>query len=337
MAAAPATLPAGDQAPRPQEGSGAGVLSQGTKGHPDSCGLPCKYHWKPRGCKDGLSCARCHLCPWQPLLARGTPGGGGKAAQKPAQQCVPVAPEVKAEVPPQPAPAPAGVTRPARNPASQTRDERLYANALRFKDVSNEELEKLLPLREDGTPSSIGTLLHADGHCTRCIYIDTPKGCPNGVRCKFCHGCHPPKEQNRGQKRSRSDDEDSEAGERRSRSARIVCDENGNSRPSWLRDDFDDAFGPCRYGGQYPPALPHGGPPQPAYGWGPPVQHWTPPAGHGPSYPHWPQTAAPPQQAWPVAGAYPPQGVYGYPGQYWPQSSPHVPPAAEPPRQRPWP
>eukprot|EP00933_Yihiella_yeosuensis_P065015 TRINITY_DN68615_c0_g1_i1.p1 TRINITY_DN68615_c0_g1~~TRINITY_DN68615_c0_g1_i1.p1 ORF type:complete len:225 (+),score=67.70 TRINITY_DN68615_c0_g1_i1:73-747(+) len=38
--------------------------SVGSAGHPHSCGLPCKYFWKPRGCKDGTACDRCHICRW---------------------------------------------------------------------------------------------------------------------------------------------------------------------------------------------------------------------------------------------------------------------------------
>lgn len=39
-------------------------LSIGSQGHPVSCGPACKYAWKSRGCKEGLQCARCHLCLW---------------------------------------------------------------------------------------------------------------------------------------------------------------------------------------------------------------------------------------------------------------------------------
>lgn len=38
--------------------------SRGSLGHPQSCGLACKYARKSRGCKDGYACARCHLCRW---------------------------------------------------------------------------------------------------------------------------------------------------------------------------------------------------------------------------------------------------------------------------------
>eukprot|EP00931_Biecheleriopsis_adriatica_P103145 TRINITY_DN78023_c0_g1_i1.p1 TRINITY_DN78023_c0_g1~~TRINITY_DN78023_c0_g1_i1.p1 ORF type:complete len:187 (-),score=41.71 TRINITY_DN78023_c0_g1_i1:147-656(-) len=39
--------------------------SVGSIGHPQSCGLACKYNWKPRGCKDGSMCIRCHKCSWK--------------------------------------------------------------------------------------------------------------------------------------------------------------------------------------------------------------------------------------------------------------------------------
>jgi hypothetical protein len=39
-------------------------VSIGSVGHPHSCGDPCKYVLKSRGCKDGAACVRCHLCKW---------------------------------------------------------------------------------------------------------------------------------------------------------------------------------------------------------------------------------------------------------------------------------
>jgi len=41
-------------------------LSVGSMGHPDACSQPCKYYKKPRGCRDGLACSHCHICPWHP-------------------------------------------------------------------------------------------------------------------------------------------------------------------------------------------------------------------------------------------------------------------------------
>ncbi|CAE7463356.1 unnamed protein product, partial [Symbiodinium sp. CCMP2456] len=46
--------------------------SIGSIGHPFSCGPPCKYNSKPKGCKDGLLCDHCHLCRWK----RHTAGAG---------------------------------------------------------------------------------------------------------------------------------------------------------------------------------------------------------------------------------------------------------------------
>lgn len=43
----------------------AGQPSAGSAGHPYRCAEPCKYVKKPRGCKDGSACARCHMCEWK--------------------------------------------------------------------------------------------------------------------------------------------------------------------------------------------------------------------------------------------------------------------------------
>mmetsp|Transcript_92525 Transcript_92525/g.258661 ORF Transcript_92525/g.258661 Transcript_92525/m.258661 type:complete len:182 (-) Transcript_92525:142-687(-) len=40
------------------------AASWGSFGHPKLCAGPCKYFGKPRGCKDGAACARCHVCRW---------------------------------------------------------------------------------------------------------------------------------------------------------------------------------------------------------------------------------------------------------------------------------
>jgi len=46
-------------------GSSNNLVSMGTVGHPHACGDACKYAQKPRGCKDGMQCRRCHLCKWR--------------------------------------------------------------------------------------------------------------------------------------------------------------------------------------------------------------------------------------------------------------------------------
>lgn len=41
-----------------------GCLSIGSRGHPVTCEEACKFAGKPRGCKDGPLCVRCHSCRW---------------------------------------------------------------------------------------------------------------------------------------------------------------------------------------------------------------------------------------------------------------------------------
>lgn len=47
-------------------------MSVGTRGHPQTCGPPCRFVKRKAGCKDGAQCPNCHLCFWcrkrQPTL-----------------------------------------------------------------------------------------------------------------------------------------------------------------------------------------------------------------------------------------------------------------------------
>ncbi|CAE7267053.1 unnamed protein product [Symbiodinium sp. CCMP2592] len=52
--------------------------SIGSIGHPFSCGAPCKYNSKPKGCKDGLLCDHCHLCRWKRHTTGAGPVPGGR-------------------------------------------------------------------------------------------------------------------------------------------------------------------------------------------------------------------------------------------------------------------
>jgi len=51
-------------------GNGLDAPSVGSLGHPHHCANACKYAHKGRGCKDGASCTRCHLCPWRRVVTR---------------------------------------------------------------------------------------------------------------------------------------------------------------------------------------------------------------------------------------------------------------------------
>mmetsp|Transcript_47476 Transcript_47476/g.133595 ORF Transcript_47476/g.133595 Transcript_47476/m.133595 type:complete len:284 (+) Transcript_47476:101-952(+) len=46
------------------------VYSVGSIGHPATCAEACKFHTKPRGCKDGAMCVRCHVCRWSRYAKR---------------------------------------------------------------------------------------------------------------------------------------------------------------------------------------------------------------------------------------------------------------------------
>jgi hypothetical protein len=62
--------------------SGPVTISAGSAGHPYNCSEPCKYLKKRRGCKDGASCDRCHLCSWKSTRVRKT---AVRAARKDAR------------------------------------------------------------------------------------------------------------------------------------------------------------------------------------------------------------------------------------------------------------
>mmetsp|Transcript_30944 Transcript_30944/g.72166 ORF Transcript_30944/g.72166 Transcript_30944/m.72166 type:complete len:530 (-) Transcript_30944:228-1817(-) len=65
MSTATVPPPPGLALPNTAEALVSAVISVGSVGHPYKCGLPCKYFGKPRGCKDGKNCRRCHVCVWR--------------------------------------------------------------------------------------------------------------------------------------------------------------------------------------------------------------------------------------------------------------------------------
>lgn len=58
---------------------GVPTISVGTVGHPQTCGLPCKYESRKTGCRDGVNCFRCHECCWQSLGGEPTTPTDGMA------------------------------------------------------------------------------------------------------------------------------------------------------------------------------------------------------------------------------------------------------------------
>mmetsp|Transcript_79811 Transcript_79811/g.171058 ORF Transcript_79811/g.171058 Transcript_79811/m.171058 type:complete len:147 (+) Transcript_79811:98-538(+) len=47
------------------------VVSVGSLGHPYHCERPCKFVARSRGCFEGSTCKRCHLCTWSRAAERG--------------------------------------------------------------------------------------------------------------------------------------------------------------------------------------------------------------------------------------------------------------------------
>lgn len=63
--ASPAQEASEDVPPVPEIANNAGSV-----GHPENCGLACKFARKARGCKDGDDCVRCHICRFKPPRKR---------------------------------------------------------------------------------------------------------------------------------------------------------------------------------------------------------------------------------------------------------------------------
>lgn len=61
----PAAQVQGPRASQRQVPEDTSRISRGTVGHPHICKLACKFFGTARGCKDGVECPHCHMCPWK--------------------------------------------------------------------------------------------------------------------------------------------------------------------------------------------------------------------------------------------------------------------------------
>jgi len=88
-----------------------------------------------------------------------------------------------------------GAQRPS-DPVERCTNERLEYEDLqkalreRFRGMTEAMLLTKLPLTKSGSPSSIGSVLHASEKCRPCRNMFASHGCPDGVRCLFCHQDH---------------------------------------------------------------------------------------------------------------------------------------------------
>jgi len=81
----------------------------------------------------------------------------------------------------------------SKGPEAKAREERnalVHSYNALYAHMSDEELEKVLPKTLEGKATSIGAMLHSSLKCAVCIFHNSPKGCYNGLRCKFCHAEH---------------------------------------------------------------------------------------------------------------------------------------------------
>jgi len=53
-----------------------------------------------------------------------------------------------------------------------------------------EALRGCIPSDDQGRLTSLGSVLHAGGECTACVFALTDQGCKHGVLCTFCHFPH---------------------------------------------------------------------------------------------------------------------------------------------------
>lgn len=73
------------------------------------------------------------------------------------------------------------------------RQQQLQRQQMSQATASGENLQQFLgqvPLDDNGNPTSIGSIGHATGNCTVCIFVHTVPGCSNGISCTFCHFEH---------------------------------------------------------------------------------------------------------------------------------------------------
>jgi len=98
---------------------------------------------------------------------------------------------------PEYAPNPRGTNSDSEGDEDKERiDEEQADTQAEWQDVSLEELLKLVPYDENGLPTSIGSIGHAENACKPpCVFSLRRKGCTNELRCGFCHFPHVGKRQ----------------------------------------------------------------------------------------------------------------------------------------------
>mmetsp|Transcript_14018 Transcript_14018/g.22052 ORF Transcript_14018/g.22052 Transcript_14018/m.22052 type:complete len:535 (-) Transcript_14018:157-1761(-) len=139
-------------------------VSLGSVGHPTSCGGACKFIKTQKGCKQGATCSRCHLCMWTRASERGL--SQRKKVNREFEDALCAYLD--------------GHTTEGQN------GQELYEES----NVSSEQpgLDRL-----QGTVGqahvSAGTVGHPYLCGGACKYLKTQKGCKMGASCDRCHLC----------------------------------------------------------------------------------------------------------------------------------------------------
>lgn len=73
----------------------------------------------------------------------------------------------------------------------QRQEQLMRQQAWEHENVDIEALLAQVPLDDDGQPTSIGSIGHANGECkVPCTFVQRARGCVNGINCSFCHFHH---------------------------------------------------------------------------------------------------------------------------------------------------
>eukprot|EP00929_Paragymnodinium_shiwhaense_P048606 TRINITY_DN24552_c0_g1_i1.p1 TRINITY_DN24552_c0_g1~~TRINITY_DN24552_c0_g1_i1.p1 ORF type:complete len:543 (+),score=100.68 TRINITY_DN24552_c0_g1_i1:139-1767(+) len=132
------------------------VRSIGSSNHPRYCGLPCKYVRKRGGCKNGVQCARCHLCFWS----------RGSENEKRAL-----------------------MLQQMRQTAEDSRDSPVATSANSSSKPSARPETSHQPKQPTGEVS-VGSVGHPYQCCGPCPHLATGR-CEEGWLCRYCHVCEP--------------------------------------------------------------------------------------------------------------------------------------------------
>jgi len=184
-----------------------GTPSHGSTLHRIGGCRPCAWFWKAEGCKSGLDCTHCHLCPEgemklrrkmkqsmlrarRAICAAGDRFGACEASEADGMPLDTLAGQSDEE----------STASPASEREVALSSEQVSEKDGETDDGDNEEEEEEVAdadtLGEDHAAPSFdlsnrGSTVHGAGPCKPCAWFWKPVGCQRGTSCDFCHLCPP--------------------------------------------------------------------------------------------------------------------------------------------------